>query len=126
MPISPDSPVWPQALEWANQAIRHSEGKRLEYHALGLWTRAHAYRALGRRHEAIANLKQALEIARTLSDPAMFVRVASLLLELDGDDPLARDAAAAVKQILAELPEAGMRRQFTEAEPVRRIQRFVR
>lgn len=54
------------------------------------------------------------------------MRVASPLLELDGTDALARETSATVPQILAELPEEGMRRQFAEAEPVKRIQRFTR
>ncbi|MBM3838584.1 MAG: hypothetical protein FJ398_11585 [Verrucomicrobia bacterium] len=60
-------------------------------------------------------------MARKVGDPALFVRVAATLLEFDGDDGLARDAAASVQQILLALPDETMRRQFAEAQPVRLI-----
>jgi len=48
-------------------------------------------------------------LARKVGDPAQFVRAASGLLALDGDDALAAEASAAMARIARALPDARMR-----------------
>jgi hypothetical protein len=116
------SEQWPDALRWSEDAIAQSRAKgRVKYQVLGHWTRAQAMAQLGRKHEAIADLRSALELARPVGDPAMFLRPAAALLNLDGNDVLLAEARAAAQRILAALPEGGMRQSFETAEPVRRV-----
>ena len=111
-----------EALRWADDAIAQCRAKgRVKYHAIGLGTRASALAALGRTREAIADLRHAVELARPVGDPALFLRPATTLLSLDGDDALAAEARAAVERITAALPDPELRRRFVEAEPVRRL-----
>jgi hypothetical protein len=96
----------------------------VKYQVLGLGTRAQALAGLGRTHEAIADLRSVVDLARPVGDPAMFLRAATGLLALDGDDTLAAEARAAADSIAAALPDAEMRRRFAEAEPVRLLDRL--
>ena len=54
-----------------------------------------------------------------MGDPALFLRAATTLLALDGDDLLLFETRKTAGRILAELPDAEMRHQFEAAEPVR-------
>jgi len=118
---------WHEAIQKAEDAIQQSRAKhRAKYELLGLWTHARALDNLGRRHEAIALLRSALEKARPLGDPAMVLRLAEALLAIDGTEALAAEAGAAVHRIVAELPEGPMRQCFEEAETVRSVRKFSR
>ena len=64
-------------------------------------------------------VQEAIILARPVGDPALFLRAATALLELEGDGDLAAEARAAAKQIAAALPDEPMRRRFAAAEPVR-------
>jgi tetratricopeptide (TPR) repeat protein len=111
-----------EALRWANDAIELSRAKgRVKYHVAGLATRAKALRSLGRTHEAITDLQTAVALARPVGDPAMFLRTAAMLLQVEGNDALAGEARAAVDRIAGALPDGEMRRQFESAEPVRSV-----
>jgi len=77
--------------------------------------------ALGRKTEAIVDLRNAVQLARAMGDPALFLSAATTLLATAGDDALLSEARASARQILAELPTEEMRRQFEAAEPVRRL-----
>jgi tetratricopeptide (TPR) repeat protein len=115
---------WQTAIERAAEAIGQSRARgRVKYHALGLSTRGQALLALGRRQEAIADLRAAVALARPIGDPALFVRIGAGLLAADGDDALAGELGAAVARIAASLPNADMRRRFEAAEAVRIIGR---
>jgi tetratricopeptide (TPR) repeat protein len=117
---------WSDCLGYADEAIAQSRAKgRAKYELLGLWTRARALDRLGRRHEAIVDLKAGLEKARPLGDPAMVLRLAAALLALDGTDGLAAEAEATVEQMLAALSDPVLRRRFEEAEPVRFVRKLV-
>jgi len=83
-----------------------------------LWTRARALERLGRKHEAIIDLRQAVELARRLKDPAMFLRVATILLQMDGDDALLQEARSTASRDLAALPDGQLRERFQDAEVV--------
>ena len=74
--------------------------------------------ALGRHAEALGHLRAAVALARKLDDPALLLRLAGPLLDLDGDDALAAEARAAVDRITRALPDAELRRRFESAHPV--------
>jgi tetratricopeptide (TPR) repeat protein len=113
---------WATALSLAREAAHNSEERRRpKYVVAGLETAAKALAALGRKTEAVADLRAAIELARPMGDPALFLRAATTLLSLEGDDLLLRDARETAERILAELPDTEMRRRFVEAEPVRRL-----
>jgi tetratricopeptide (TPR) repeat protein len=117
---------WQEALAWAGDTIERSRAReRVKYEVIGLTTRAQALRALGRTEKAIAELKVAVAKARPVGDPALFLRPATELLSVDGDDVLAAEAGAAVQQISAALPDVDMRRRFASADPVRMVVGFT-
>jgi tetratricopeptide (TPR) repeat protein len=111
---------WDEAVRWASDAINQSHARRrAKYHAIGLDTRARALAAQGRTKAALVDLRSAVELARTMGDPALLLRVAATLLPIEGDLALAADAAAAIKRISTALPDAEMRRRFAAADAVR-------
>jgi class 3 adenylate cyclase/tetratricopeptide (TPR) repeat protein len=113
---------WSMALGCANSAISESRSRgRKKYLVMGLETRAKTLEGLGRKREAIDDLRQAIELVRPMGDPALFLRVATTLLAADGDDALLLEARETARRIVAQLPEAEMRRQFLAAEPVRAL-----
>jgi tetratricopeptide (TPR) repeat protein len=97
------------ALQWSRVAIEESRQRgRVKYEVVGLGTRAAALHGLGRTREAIRDLQTAVPLARRVGDPAQFLRAASGLLALDGDDALASEASAATARIARALPDARM------------------
>src|SRR5262249_21694589 len=108
-----------QAIRSAGEALVQSRGRRPKDQTLALVTRGQAWAALGRTKEAVADLREAVRIARPLRDPALFLRGATPLLALEGDDPLAQETVSVAKQIVAALPSEDMRKRFRAAEPVR-------
>jgi hypothetical protein len=111
---------WSDAARWAEEAMAHSGAcGRVKYQVLGLGARGKALAALGRKHEGIAALQEAVILARPVGDPAMLLRAATALLALEGDGDLAAEARAAAKRIATALPDEAMRRRFAAAEPVR-------
>ncbi len=80
-------------------------------------TRARALHALGRTRESIETLRTAVAVARPVGDPSLFLRAAVALLDLDGDDVLAAEAAATVGRIACTLPDARMRDCFESGLP---------
>ncbi len=117
---------WEDTLRLIEIALQHSlNGGRVKYQVLGLKTRAQALAALGRTHEAVVDLRNALALTRPTGDPAMFVQVAAALLTLEGNDVLAHEAYATAQRISAALPNDEMRRIFEGAEPVQKLARLV-
>ncbi len=115
-----------EAIRRAGEAIEQSRAKgRVKYEALGLGTRAWALDGLGRTKKAIADLRQAVRLARRTGDPAMLLRAATALLAIDGDDALAAESRAVVERIAAALPDDEMRQRFEAAEPVRTVLRLA-
>lgn len=111
---------WPVALELATAAVAGSRARgRKKYQVMGLDSRARALAGLGRKHAAIRTLERAVQLARVIGDPALFLRAATTLLSMGGDDSLFKDSRETAHRILAELPDAQMRRYFLSAEPVR-------
>lgn len=111
---------WSGALACARTSISGSRARRrTKYLVLGLETRARALAGLGRKKVAIGAARNAVHLARPMGDPALFLRAATTLLALDGDDLLLLETRQTAARIMAELPDAEMRRQFETAEPVR-------
>ena len=77
-----------------------------------------AQAGLGHKHQAIADLHRAIELARPVGDPLMLLRAAVALLAMDGCDELAVEARQAVERITAALSNESMRHSFEAAEPV--------
>jgi hypothetical protein len=115
---------WEQARRWVNHSLRQCRiSGRLQYEVIGLGTRARASAGAGHVKSAIADLRRAVTLARKLGDPAQFLRVATMLLQLDGEDLLAAEARATADRIAAALPDETMRRRFRDAEMVRSLAR---
>jgi hypothetical protein len=115
---------WDEALRWAGDAIDRSRARqRLKYAVLGLLTRGQALGALGRSSDASADLRRAVDLARTVSDPALLLRASAALLLVDGDDALADEASRAVQQITEGMPAPEMRQRFLATEPARIVAR---
>jgi hypothetical protein len=111
---------WSGALSGAEEAVSGSRARgRTKYVVAGLETRGKALASLGRKSEAIADLRSAVKLARTMGDPALFLRAASTLLATEGDDALLAETRTTARSIKAELPNERMRRCFEAAEPVR-------
>ena len=116
---------WVAALRYAEDSIAQSHARgRVKYEVAGLGTRAKALAALGRKPEAIADLRKALELSRPVGDPAMFLRASTALLAIEGDDALLAEACAAAQRIVGALPNEEMRSRFLAAEPVRLLGRL--
>jgi class 3 adenylate cyclase/tetratricopeptide (TPR) repeat protein len=93
---------------------------RGKYEVLGLQTQAQALAGLGQTKQAIPLLRTAVERARMIGDPALFLRVAGVLLAVQGDDLLLAEVEAAVERIEQALPDE-LRRTFAETEPVQLV-----
>jgi len=90
--------------------------KRAKYEALSLWTRA---RAQGPSKEAERDLREALDIARRMGDPALILRVAHPLAELAGDAGVGDEARQMALRIDGALPDEESRRRFRQTESAR-------
>jgi len=113
---------WRDALEFAEQSIALSrKSGRVKYVVAGCQAKSLAFAALGRKHEAISELRKALDLARRVGDPAMLLRVITALLPIAGDDALLTEGRAVGAKIIAELPTPEMRQRFEAAEPVRQL-----
>jgi hypothetical protein len=93
---------------------------RPKYEALGHIIRARAMQRLNRMAEAIDSSREAVQIARTIEDPALLLRALDTLLELDGNDAMAQEAKATRAKIREALPEE-TRRRFDQSEIASRI-----
>jgi len=113
------------ALAEANEGIRQSRTKgRPKYEALGLIARAHALHGVGRTHDAVADARDAVSVARGTADPALLLLALDALLELDGDDASSAEARALDAQISFALPDQTMRQRFSQSEVVQRVRRL--
>ena len=117
---------WESTLALGQVALENSRASgRRKYEALALVTRGRAMIALGRGHDAIAELQEAVRVSRTVGDPALFLRTATTLLDVDGDDALAREARDTAQRMATALPD-DLRQGFERAEAVRRLGRAPR
>ncbi len=114
-----------RALHHAEHVITRGRALgRVKYEVAGLQVRAQSLIMQGYTHAALVSLQAATTRARRTKDPAMFLRAASALLAIDGDDALATEAQAAVERIAQGLPDEAIRRRFLAAAPVRLVMRL--
>jgi tetratricopeptide (TPR) repeat protein len=112
---------WESAVALAQAAVDHSRASgRRKYEALGQVTNGRALMALGRGSEAVDAFREAVRISRPVGDPALFLRTATALLDVDGDDALDGEARDIARRMAASLPD-DLRLGFERAEPVRRL-----
>jgi tetratricopeptide (TPR) repeat protein len=110
---------WRKALDYAETTIAQSRARgRAKYVVTGLEARARALAGLGRKAQAIKDLRQAVQSARKMGDPALFLRIAITLLTTEQEDSLLQEVRATARRIRDEL-DMEMRRHFESAEPVR-------
>jgi len=109
------------AIRLADSALLQARGRRPKYEVLGLLTRASGRIGLGHTNAALPDLQESVRIARSVGDPALFVRSASALLGIEGDDALVSEAATAAHDIVRRLPTQVMRERFQAADAVRRV-----
>jgi tetratricopeptide (TPR) repeat protein len=118
---------WDRTLLLVEHAIAQSKARgRVKYQAFGHETRAKALAALGSKHAAIAEARKAVDLVRGIESPALFLRAATALLDLDGDEALRAEARAAATRIAAALPNDEIRQIFQAAELVRLLSRMGR
>ncbi|MCP4285397.1 MAG: hypothetical protein GY792_13230 [Gammaproteobacteria bacterium] len=70
------------------------------------------------------NLKEAVDMARVTGDPAIFLRIVTLLLSIEGDDALLAETQASAQRIIANLPNEEMRHRFKAAESVQLLNKL--
>jgi len=118
---------WDGALNWAAQAIEQSRLKgRVKYEALGRMTRGRALVAIGRRSDALVDLGRALALARTTGDPALLVRAAGVMFDVNESEALAREIRASVDRIITAVSDDDARQSVQAADPVRKALAAVR
>jgi tetratricopeptide (TPR) repeat protein/transcriptional regulator with XRE-family HTH domain len=116
--------AWEEAAILAEEVIAQSRRTgRVKYETCGLEIRARALAALGRAKEAIALLHSAVDLARSTGDPALFLRPATALLSLAGDEPLLLEAQRRAQAIAQALRDEALLRCFLTAESVRPLMR---
>jgi tetratricopeptide (TPR) repeat protein len=116
---------WDGAIAAATTGIEQCRRcSRPKYETLGLVTRAQALWRRARSVEAIADARQAVDLARATEDPALLLRASDTLLALDGDDALAGEAKGTIARILEGLPEGTTKQRFGESEIARRVSRY--
>lgn len=112
------------ALRYADEVIRLSRGNgRVKYQAAALGTRSRALFAAGKIEDGLTDAKQAVDLARPTGDPAMLLRAAMTLLDMDGDESLLAEANACIQRIAHALG-VEMRERFLAADPVQRVTRW--
>jgi len=113
---------WQEALRLSDTAIAQNRttGRR-RYEIMGLDTGAAALAGLGRAREAIPRLQRAVGLARTLGDPALFLRPAVALLDVAGQEGLLTEATQTAHSLAEGLPDREWQRRFQEARPLRRF-----
>src|SRR5207249_6074667 len=92
------------AITLADASLLQARGRRPKYEVLALATRASALVGLGRASGAVMDLRAAVRVARAVADPALFVRSASALLAIDGDDTLAAETRVTAEHMLSRMP----------------------
>jgi tetratricopeptide (TPR) repeat protein/predicted Ser/Thr protein kinase len=116
---------WDGAIDAATVGIDQCRRcSRPKYEILALVTRAQALQRRDRSAEAIADARQAVNLARATADPALLLRASDTLLALDGDDMLAAEAKGTLARILDGLPDGMTKQRFSESEIVSRVGKY--
>ena len=97
---------WDAALDWSAKSIAESQVRgRVKYNVAGLVVHAQALAAIGRKTDALAELKRAVSVARPVGDPALFLRAGLALIALEPDGQIFAEAKRTARKIMSELPD---------------------
>jgi hypothetical protein len=108
---------WQGALAATTEGIENSEARsRAKYVALGLLTRAQAWKAGHNVLSAVEDATRAVEIARTLGDPAVLLKALTGLIDLDGNESLLAEARGCHERILSQLDDVALRERFLASD----------
>ena len=111
-----------EAMDLAGESAELSSRKRrTKYEVAALVTRGQALLGLGRKRDAIMELRGAVQIARPVGDPAMLLRASGALLAAEPDEALATEARSAVEVIIKGLTRPELLRPFEESDTVRLV-----
>jgi len=112
---------WASALDAADRTVAQARKVgRVKYEASGLAARGAALAGLGRKGEAITDLRGAVDIVRGLRYQALLLRYGGDLLALDGDDALRDEVRSCAAAIAGELDGPTLD-AFQSSEWVRRV-----
>ncbi|HEY7269022.1 MAG TPA: AAA family ATPase [Dehalococcoidia bacterium] len=107
---------WQTALGFAQEAIERGVATgRVKYQVAALSAEGRALTALGRGPEALDAFRRAVDLARSIGDPAMFLRAANALLAFEQSVELAAESRQTAERIAAALPSEDMRSRFNVA-----------
>jgi DNA-binding CsgD family transcriptional regulator len=113
---------YPETVRLASASIEASRARmRPKYESAGLATRGQALGALGRKREALTDLQGAVDLARSMGEPAMFVRSAAMLLRVEPSASLVDEARQSTARVLDSMSNPQLRRSFEGSEAVRLI-----
>jgi tetratricopeptide (TPR) repeat protein len=111
-----------EAIACANEAIERSVATgRVKYHVAALGSRGQALASLKGADGALSDIRLAVDLARPVGDPAMFLRAATVLLCHQEDADVLAEARKAAEQIANALPDEAMRARFLRAAEVQRL-----
>ncbi len=103
---------WDAALDWSVKSIAESQRRgRGKYQVAGRVVHAQALSATGRKIEALAQLRDALSVARSIGDPALLLRAGLAFITLEADEQILAECKETARRIHAELPDE-MRTRF--------------
>jgi class 3 adenylate cyclase/tetratricopeptide (TPR) repeat protein len=116
-----------KAIQFAEKSLHQSqETGRITYQAAALETRGKALVLMGKkRNEGIANLQEAIQLARPVQDPLMFFRPAYALLCIERDNKLLEKVNGVITQVQKSLLNTPLYRPFSDSEPVRMLSQFM-
>jgi class 3 adenylate cyclase/tetratricopeptide (TPR) repeat protein len=108
-----------EAIEWATRAVDEGAAKmRFKYQVLGHISRAKALAASGNVDKTGADLREALSIARKLSDPSLILRAALASRDIKPGEEVESEARAAATRIVDGLP-GSRRERFEQLDYIR-------
>ena len=117
---------WREAATRASASIETSRARqRLKYEGAGLETRGKALVALGRKAEALRDMTAALDAARRSGDPAMLVRVAATMLNIEPSGSILAEALRDRERVMSSLPDGPLRASFQESEAFQTLTRLA-
>jgi DNA-binding CsgD family transcriptional regulator len=110
-----------EAFGYAQETLERARNLgRPKYEARALVAGGLALMGSGRKRQALATLRQAVDVARTHGGPSLFLHAAAAYLRVEAEADIACDARRVADTISAELPP-NMVAEFLAADPVRLV-----
>jgi class 3 adenylate cyclase/tetratricopeptide (TPR) repeat protein len=116
-----------KAIQFAEKSLHQSqETGRIKYQAAALETRGKALVLMGnKKEEGVADLQKAIQLARPVQDPSMFLRPAYAYLSIEKDNKLLEETVEVINQIKESLLNTPLHRPFSDSEPVRVLSQLM-